>query len=75
MGGFKYKGKEGGEMFLEKSYANERFTLMGVALLRDPTVYIIYNVIKKTECKNMKPAFLIGLFYTTYRTLLNIVTN
>ena len=39
MGGFKYKGKEGGGMFLGKSYANERFTLMGVTLMGDFTVY------------------------------------
>jgi len=36
MGGFKYKGKErgGGGMFLEKSYANERFTLMSGSTVR-----------------------------------------
>ena len=44
MRGFQYKGKEGGEMFLRKSYANERFTLMrftlmGVTLMRGLTVH------------------------------------
>ena len=41
MGGFKYNGKE---MFFEKSYANERFTLMGGTLMRGLTVFFIYHV-------------------------------
>ena len=41
IGGFKYKGKEGGEMFLGKRYANERFTLMGGPIV----VFLKYCII------------------------------
>ena len=49
MRGFQYKDKEGGEMFIEKSYANKGFTLMGVTLVRGFTVLCIHNNIRKTN--------------------------
>ena len=52
MGGFKYKGKEGGEMFLGKIYANESFTLMGVTLMRGFTLFLFIKLCDKElpEC-------------------------